>query len=43
MKHRHSGRDKVSYVLYLLSFTIIGTPIMLAVAEITKAVFGLIL
>lgn len=43
MKHRYNGRDKVGYVLYLLSFTIIGTPIMLAAAEITKAVFGLIL
>lgn len=43
MKHRYNGRDAVGYVLYLLSFTIIGTPIFLAASEITKAVFSLIL
>lgn len=43
MKHRYNARDVVGYVLYLLSFTIIGTPLLIAAAEITKAVFGLIL
>lgn len=43
MKHRFNGHDKAGYILYLLSFTIIGTPVLLAAAEITKTVLGFIM